>query len=161
MSRARAVDLLERLGESERAVLQLDAWCAHVPADFAARLQLRAAQLELKNGERAHARERLETITAGDAVPDDAWVALLDLIRADDGADPALELAARALAGGEGAQAARDAALERGRGVGVAGPERSRGAPRHGGAHLRAGPRAGRADARAPTSASSRTGARP
>ena len=53
MSRARAVDLLERLGESERAVLQLDAWCAHVPADFAARLQLRAAQLELKNGERA------------------------------------------------------------------------------------------------------------
>ncbi len=98
VSRARAVDLLERLGETERAVLQLDAWSEHVPAEFAARLQLRAAQLELAHGDRARARRRLEQITDGESVPDDAWVALLELIRADDGATRALDFAARALA---------------------------------------------------------------
>jgi tetratricopeptide (TPR) repeat protein len=98
VSRARAVDLLERLGETERAVLQLDAWSEHVPAEFAARLRFRAAQLELAQGERAHARQRLEEISEGESVPDEAWVALLELIRADDGAARALDFAARALA---------------------------------------------------------------
>ena len=98
VSRARAVDLLERLGETERAVLQLDAWSQHAPAEFAARLQLRAAQLELAHGDRAHARERLDRVTESDSVPDDAWVALLELAHADDGAARALDLAARALA---------------------------------------------------------------
>ncbi len=98
VSRARAVDLLERLGEAERAVLQLDAWSEHVPAEFAARLKLRAAQLELAHGDRAHARERLDEVTAGESVPDEAWVALLELVRTDDGAARALDFAARALA---------------------------------------------------------------
>ena len=98
VSRARAVDLLERLGETERAVLQLDAWSLHVPEEFAARLRLRAAQLELAHGDRAHARQRLEEVTSGDSVPDDAWVTLLDMLRADDGAARALDFAARALA---------------------------------------------------------------
>ncbi|HTO09740.1 MAG TPA: hypothetical protein VMR86_22000 [Myxococcota bacterium] len=98
VSRARAVDLLERLGETERAVLQLDAWSEHVPAEFAARLKLRAAQLELKHGERAHARARLEAVTAGESAPDDAWVTLLEIVRADDGAARALDVVARALA---------------------------------------------------------------
>ena len=98
VSRAHAVDLLERLGETERAVLQLDAWSEHVPAEFAARLALRAAQLELSQGDRAHARERLEAIVQAPAAPDDAWVALLDLVRTDDGAAAGLDLASDALA---------------------------------------------------------------
>jgi tetratricopeptide (TPR) repeat protein len=98
VSRARAVDLLERLGETERAVLQLDAWSEHVPSEFAARLALRAAQLELAHGDRAHARERLEAIVDAPNAPDDAWVALLDLVRTDDGAAAGLDLAGAALA---------------------------------------------------------------
>ncbi|MFI5314055.1 MAG: hypothetical protein ACHQ6T_00005 [Myxococcota bacterium] len=97
VSRARAVDLLERLGETERAVLQLDAWCEQAPAEFAARLQLRAAQLELAHGDRAHARQRLEEVTSRDSVPDEAWVTLLELVRSDDGAARTLDLTARAL----------------------------------------------------------------
>ena len=98
VSRARAVDLLERLGETERAVLQLDAWSEHVPEEFGARLRLRAAQLELAHGDRARARTRLEEVTNGESVPDEAWVTLLDLYRSDDGATRALDFAARALA---------------------------------------------------------------
>ena len=105
VSRARAVDLLERLGEGERAVLQLDAWSEHVPAEFAARLALRAAQLELKHGERAGARARLEAITGGESAPEEAWVALLELVRSDDGAAAGLDLATEALAAVKGAKA--------------------------------------------------------
>ncbi|HTO53327.1 MAG TPA: hypothetical protein VMR50_08070 [Myxococcota bacterium] len=97
VSRAHAVDLLERLGETDRAVLQLDAWAQHAPAEFAARLALRAAQLEQKHGDRAHARRRLEEVTAGEHAPDEAWVALLEVVRTDDGAARALDLAGRAL----------------------------------------------------------------
>ena len=99
VSRARAVDLLERLGETERTVLQLDAWSERAPAEFAARLRLRAAQLELAAGDRARARARLEAITDGDAPPDDAWTARLEIVRADDGPAPTLLLAERALVG--------------------------------------------------------------
>ena len=98
VSRARAVDLLERLGEIERAVLQLDAWSERAPFEFAARLRLRAAQLELAAGDRARARARLEAITDADTPPDDAWTARLEIVRADDGPAPALALAERALA---------------------------------------------------------------
>jgi len=97
VSRARAVDLLERLGETERAVLQLDAWSEQAPAEFASRLRVRAAALELSAGDRASARARLEAITATDAAPDDAWTALLDLSRADDVPASTLALAERAL----------------------------------------------------------------
>jgi tetratricopeptide (TPR) repeat protein len=98
VSRARAVDLLERLGETERAVLQLDAWSERAPAEFAARLRVRAAQLELAAGDRALARARLEAITDAEAPPDDAWTARLEIARADDGPEPALALTERALA---------------------------------------------------------------
>ena len=98
VSRARAVDLLERLGETERAVLQLDAWSERAPAEFAARLRVRAAQLELGAGDRARARTRLEAITEADAPPDDAWAARLEIARADDGPEATLSLAERALA---------------------------------------------------------------
>ncbi len=98
VSRARAVDLLERLGESERAVLQLDAWSERAPAEFAARLRVRAAQLELAAGDRGRARARLEAITNGDGAPDDAWTARLEIAHADDGPAATLALAERALA---------------------------------------------------------------
>ena len=98
VSRARAVDLLERLGESERAVLQLDAWSERAPAEFAARLRVRAAQLELAAGDRGRARARLEAITEADGAPDDAWTARLEIARADDGPEPTLVLAERAIA---------------------------------------------------------------
>ncbi len=98
VSRARAVDLLERLGESERAVLQLDAWSERSPAEFASRLRVRAAQLELAAGDRGRARARLEAITDAEAAPDDAWTARLEISRADDGPEPTLALAERAIA---------------------------------------------------------------
>ncbi|MEX2205207.1 MAG: tetratricopeptide repeat protein, partial [Myxococcota bacterium] len=98
VSRARAVDLLERLGESERAVLQLDAWSERAPAEFAARLRVRAAQLELAAGDRGRARARLEAITDAGSAPEDAWTARLEIARADDGPEATLALAERALA---------------------------------------------------------------
>jgi hypothetical protein len=98
VSRARAVDLLERLGETERAVLQLDAWAERSPEEFAARPKLRAAQLELAAGERASARRRLEAIVDGRNPPEEAWVTLLEVVRADDGASQALALVENALA---------------------------------------------------------------
>jgi tetratricopeptide (TPR) repeat protein len=79
-------------------VLQLDAWSERAPSEFASRLRLRAAQLELAAGDRARARARLEAITDADTAPDDAWTARLEIVRADDGPAPALALAERALA---------------------------------------------------------------
>ncbi len=98
VSRARAVDLLERLGEAERAVLQLDAWSERAPAEFATRLRVRAAQLELAAGDRSRARARLESITDSDTPPDDAWTTRLEIVRADDGPELTRSLAERALA---------------------------------------------------------------
>ncbi len=97
VSRARAVDLLERLGETERAVLQLDAWSEHAPEEFASRLRVRAAELELRAGDRVRARTRLEAITSAATATDDAWTSLLEISRADDGPDSTLVIAERAL----------------------------------------------------------------
>jgi tetratricopeptide (TPR) repeat protein len=66
VSRARAVDLLERLGEIERAVLRLDAWSERAPAEFASRLRLRPRSSSSPRAI-ARARTRLEAITDGDS----------------------------------------------------------------------------------------------
>ena len=147
VSRARAVDLLERLGETERAVLQLDAWSEHVPAEFAARLRLRAAQLELAHGDRARAR----AATRGDHRRRVGSRRRVGRAARDHPQRRRRDARARlrgARAGGrEGGEAARLVALERGRGVGVGRAEWPGRAPRDGGADLRTRPRGGGADA--------------
>ncbi|MCP4007307.1 MAG: tetratricopeptide repeat protein [bacterium] len=97
VSRARAVDLLERIGESDRAVVQLDGWMRAAPEDFNGRLALRAAQLELSGGNRREARNRLEHLVLEPGAPAEAWVELARLTLDDDGASAALEVTERGL----------------------------------------------------------------
>ncbi|MEE9280381.1 MAG: tetratricopeptide repeat protein [Myxococcota bacterium] len=97
VTRARAVDLLEQLGEHERAIEQVVEWIERSPTEFAPRLELRAARLEISIGRREEARRRLQRLTSGDGAPTAAWVELAELALADVGPDDVLALTRRGL----------------------------------------------------------------
>jgi tetratricopeptide (TPR) repeat protein len=97
VARAHTVDLLERLGDTERAVAQLEQWSLDAPADVRGSLALRAARLEAAAGRRSAARTRIENLLAGESALDEAWIELTALARADGGPAAALALAERAL----------------------------------------------------------------
>jgi tetratricopeptide (TPR) repeat protein len=98
VSRARLVDVLERLGRPDEAVAQLEAWAAHAPADIQPQLGLRAAQLEISAQRRDAARRRLEALVQLPAVPARAWLELAELALGDTGPTDALRIADQGLA---------------------------------------------------------------
>jgi len=97
VTRARAVDLLEDLGEWDRALKQIGAWLDTTAEEFRPALELRAARLELRAGRRAEARTRLEALVENDTVTTEAWAELGRLQLDDDDASGALTLAERGL----------------------------------------------------------------
>jgi tetratricopeptide (TPR) repeat protein len=90
--RARAVDLLERAGETSGAIAQLEAWSRIAPAEDAPRLSMRAAQLELRSGQREAAHARLSALVAAPQAPAAAWPALAELVLGDRGLEAALQV---------------------------------------------------------------------
>jgi tetratricopeptide (TPR) repeat protein len=96
-AREAAVDLLERLDQSDRAIEQVEDWIRHAEGAEKLGLEFRAARLELRAGRRAKARSRLEALAELEGAPQDVWPELAELVLEDDGASAALEFAARAL----------------------------------------------------------------
>jgi tetratricopeptide (TPR) repeat protein len=90
VSRAHAVDLLERSGELDRALVHLDARAQDSPPELRARLALRAARLETRAGRIDTARRRLEALLEDWPGPSAAWIELAAL--AEQAAGPALAL---------------------------------------------------------------------
>ena len=101
VSRARVVELLERLEDPSRAVAQLEAWIARAPEERRSELSLRAARLEISLGERAAARERLGGLAAAGSAPAAVWLELAELVHADEGAEAARGVTEQALASGD------------------------------------------------------------
>lgn len=93
VTRARVVDLLERIGEPERAIAQIEHWIEGSLGEFAPRLELRAARLESSIGRRAQALRRLERLARGESVPSATWVELAELTLSEKGPDHVLALA--------------------------------------------------------------------
>ena len=79
VTRARTVDLLEQLGETERAIGQVEDWIERSASEFVPRLELRAARLERALDRRAEARRRLERVVEAEDPPAAAWVDLAEL----------------------------------------------------------------------------------
>jgi tetratricopeptide (TPR) repeat protein len=97
LARARLVDLLVELGRTDAAVQQLDAWIPHAPPDAQSELALRAARLELRHGDRARARERLDGIVAEYPGEAGAWREVASLALEEEGPEAALARTAQAL----------------------------------------------------------------
>jgi hypothetical protein len=96
-ARERVVDLLERLGETDRALTQLALWSRHARAEFVPGLEARAARIEALAGRPAEARARLEGLTERHPERATAWIDLVALLRDQGQALAALEVGRRAL----------------------------------------------------------------
>ena len=97
ITRARTVDLLEQLGETERAIAQVEDWIERSASEFVPRLELRAARLERTLERRTEARRRLERVVEADDPPAAAWVDLAELTLADLEPERVLAVARRGL----------------------------------------------------------------
>ncbi len=97
VTRARAVDLLEKIGQRERAIAQVEQWIERAAPEFVPRLELRAARLELAVGRRPEARRRLEQLTKSEGAPAPARVELAELTLADVGPEEVLPITRRGL----------------------------------------------------------------
>jgi tetratricopeptide (TPR) repeat protein len=97
-ARARAVGLLERLGETDRALAHMEQWTALAAAQFRPSLRVRSAQIEAAAGRSDAARARLEQLVQENDAADEAWHELASLVRARSGAGAALDVTERALA---------------------------------------------------------------
>ncbi|MFQ5513381.1 MAG: tetratricopeptide repeat protein [Myxococcota bacterium] len=97
-ARIRCLDLLERIGEPQRASALIEGWLERVPPAQRAALGLRAARLEAAGGDRTAACRRLEALLA--ATPDfaDGWLELTRLTVETAGPGVALEVTSRGLA---------------------------------------------------------------
>jgi predicted Zn-dependent protease len=93
-----ALDLFERLGASERAVAEIDAWIERVPSERRMGLALRAARFEVHMGRVAEARQRLEALLQVEGDRPEAWVELSGLVFEHDGSEAALGITQRGLA---------------------------------------------------------------
>jgi Tfp pilus assembly protein PilF len=97
VTRARTVDLLGQLGEIERAIPHVEDWIERAPAEFAPRLELRAALLEISIDRRAEARRRLQKLVDGDEVPAAAWAELSELTLEDGSPEEVFQVTTRGL----------------------------------------------------------------
>ena len=97
-ARTRTLDLLERLGEAERAIAQIGAWIECVPSNQRSALALRAARFQRSAGKITEARGQLETLLAADASSAEAWLELAQLGLEMEGPEAALGVTKRALA---------------------------------------------------------------
>ena len=104
-ARERVVDLLERLGASDRALAQLESWSKTVRAEYQPALDVRAARVEVSAGRHAQARARLEASTARHPARGTAWIELAALVAHEEGASAGLDVVERALASVQGAAA--------------------------------------------------------
>jgi tetratricopeptide (TPR) repeat protein len=95
--RLRALDLLESLGESQRAIRQIEAWLDRVPSEQKPELVLRAARIEAGAGQRDAARERLATLLEQAPGLAAAWADLARIAADDQGPEAALEVTQRGL----------------------------------------------------------------
>ena len=93
-----ALDLFERLGASERAVTEIDAWIKRVPSERRTGLALRAARFEAHMGRVAEARQRLEALLQVEGDRPETWAELSGLVFEHDGSEAALEITQRGLA---------------------------------------------------------------
>jgi len=97
VSRAHAVDLLERLDEHARALHQLECWLDQTTPELRPGLALRAARIEARAGLHDAARIRLEGILASQPDSGEVWIELAALSQCSGGGQDTLEVTARAL----------------------------------------------------------------
>lgn len=97
VSRARAVELLEWLGQTDRVLTQLEEWAQRSVPELRPGLTLRAARVEREAGRYTDARSRLEAVVEHEASPGIAWVELSELTLQEAGAEAAVEVSTRAL----------------------------------------------------------------